>query len=165
MNLAFPSTSAHFVKCVDCHATLTRLIGNLSGFLYRRRPDPRWTMEFVSAGCRDITGYDPHRFIANGSLAFSDLIARSDWNRVNEQVRLAALHRQRATIEYLIRNAHGAWLQVEDRLTPVVNGAGKVLAIEGIIDRARCAHPTTRPSLPEADETRRAALSTSPSSN
>jgi len=165
MNFAFPPTSAHFVKCFDCHATLTRLIGNLSGFLYRRRPDPHWTMEFVSAGCRDVTGYDPHRFIANASIAFGDLIARSDWKRVNERVRLAVLHRQRATVEYLIRTAHGAWVQVEDRFMPVVNAAGKVLAIEGIIDRARCSHPTTWPSLPEADQARLATLCTSPSSN
>lgn len=137
MSLTFPPATAPFVKCVDCHATLGRLIGNLGGFLYRRQHDRRWTMDFVSAGSRDITGYDPHRFLANGSIAFADLIARSDWERVNERVRLAILHRGRATIEYLIRTAHGALVQVEDRFTPVVNSAGKLLAIEGIIDRAR----------------------------
>lgn len=165
MNFAFPPTNAPFIKCVDCHVTLTRLIGNLSGFLYRRRLDPRWTMEFVSAGCRDITGYEPHRFIANASIAFGDLIARADWKRVNERVRLAVLHRQRATIEYLIRTAPGAWVQVEDRFTPVTNAAGAVFALEGIIDRARCSHPATWPSLPESDEARLAALAPSPSSN
>ena len=165
MNFAFPPTSAHFVKCCDCHATLTHLIGNLSGFLYRRRPDPSWTMEFVSSRCHDITGYDPHRFIANASIAFGDLIAQSDWKRVNERVQLAVLRRQRATVEYLIRTAHGAWVQVEDRFMPVVNSAGKVLAIEGIIDRARCSHPTTWPSLPEADQARLITLCTTPSSN
>ncbi len=165
MNFTFPPLSAHFVKCVACHATLTRLIGNLSGFVYRRRPDSRWTMDFVSAGCRDVTGYDPHRFIENASLAFGDLIARSDWIRVNERVRLAVLHRQRATVEYRIRTAHGAWVQVEDRLTPVVNAAGTVLAIEGVIDRARGSHATTWPSLSTAEEACLAALTTCPSSN
>jgi hypothetical protein len=29
-------------------------------------------------------------------------------------------------------------VQLEDRFTPVVTAAGKVLAIEGVIDRARC---------------------------
>src|SRR5688572_31812753 len=37
------------------------IFGNLGGFLYRRRLDSNWTMDFVSDGCRDITGYDPHR--------------------------------------------------------------------------------------------------------
>ena len=98
-------------------------------------------MEFVSAGCRDITGYDPHRFLANQSLAFADLIARRDWSRVNEQVSTAAQYGRRVTLDYSIRAAHGAWVQVEDRLTPVMNAAGKVLAIEGVIDCARYPGP------------------------
>ncbi len=130
-------SDTHFLKDADCHAAVLRLIGNISGFVYRRRFDPSWTMEFVSSGCRDVTGYDPHRFIANASIAYGDLIARSDWKRVNERIRLAVRHRQRASVQYLIRTAHGLETLVEDRLTPVVNAAGHVLAIEGIIDRAR----------------------------
>lgn len=136
---------ARFINCVDCEATLMRLIGNLRGFVYRRRPDAQWTMDFVSAGCRDVTGYDPHRFIANASLAFGDLIAPADRPRVDERVRFAVRHRQRATVEYRIRTAHGAWAVVEDRFAPVVNAAGEVLAIEGIIDRVRPHHPAPWP--------------------
>ncbi len=134
---------------VDCRATLSRLVGNVSGFVYRRRFDPRWTMDFLSAGFRDITGYDPHRFIGNASIAFGDLIARSDWKRVNERVRLAALHRRRATVEYLIRTAYGLWANVEDRMAPVLDSAGQVIAFEGIIDRARCSHPASAPRSPQ----------------
>lgn len=134
MNSILSPATAPFV---NCHATLGRLIGNLGGFLYRRRHDRRWTMEFVSAGSRDITGYDPHRFLANGSLAFADLISRCDFERVNECVRDAIHQRRRASVEYFIRAAHGVWIQVEDRFTPVVSAAGKLLAIEGIIDRIR----------------------------
>ncbi len=138
MTSSFHNPVSDFLSCVDCRATLERLLGNISGFVYRRRLDARWTMEFVSDGCRDITGYDPHRFIANQSLAFADLIAPPDLSRVNAQVRAAAQHGRRVTLDYLIRAAHGAWVQVEDRLTLVVNAAGKVFAIEGVIDRARC---------------------------
>lgn len=162
---AFPLSNAPFFKDVDGHATLARLIGNLSGFVYRRRHDARWTMEFVSAGCRDVTGYDPHRFIANASIAFADLIARSDWKRVNERVRLAVLDGRRATVEYLIRTAHGAWVQVEDRLTPIFNTAGDVLAIEGVVDRARSSHFTDGTPLPTSDEAHVDVLCTFPSAN
>jgi len=137
MNLIFPPDTSPFVKCADCRAILGRLLGNLGGFLYRRQHDRRWTMDFLSAESRDITGYDPHRFLAKGSIAFANLIARSDWERVNETVRVAILQRRRATVEYLIRTASGALVQVEDRFTPVVNEDGKLLAIEGIIDRSR----------------------------
>lgn len=94
-------------------------------------------MDFVSAGFRDVTGYDPHRIIDNASIAFGDLIARADWSHVTEQVRLAVLHRRRATVEYVIRTAHGTPVRIEDRFTPVTDDAGRVLAIEGVIDHAR----------------------------
>jgi PAS domain-containing protein len=146
MILFSPIPVSKFVPCVDCQATVARLIGNISGFVYRRRHDARWTMDFVSEGCRDVTGYDPHRFLANQSLAFADLIARADWKRVNDQVRIAAQHRRHIVLEYLIRAAHGAWVLVEDRLTPVVNAAGTVLAVEGVMDRARRAVRVTAPA-------------------
>lgn len=136
---------SRFINGADCDAMLVRLIGNLSGFVYRRRHDVRWTMDFVSDGCRDVTGYDPHRFIANASLAFGELIAPADRPWAEEHVRLAVRQRQRATVEYRIRTAHGAWALVEDRFTPVVNAEGEVLAIEGIIDRVRQPHPAPWP--------------------
>jgi PAS domain-containing protein len=163
MTPPFPPPDALFVKCSDCHATLARLVGNLGGFLYRRRLDSRWTMDFLSGGFRDITGYDPHRFIGNASIAYADLIARTDWKHVNERVQLAVRHRQRATVEYLLRTAHGAWVQVEDRFTPVVSATGKILAIEGIIDRSR---GTSVPPAPhDTDAVHHSALCHSSSLN
>jgi HTH-type transcriptional regulator, bacterioopsin transcriptional activator and related proteins len=134
MNFASPFSPSLFAKCATCDATLSRLVGNLKGFVYRRRHDPQWTMEFLSDGFRDVTGYDPHRFIANASIAFGDLIARADWKRVTESVELATHHHHRLSIHYLIRTAYGAWARVEDRLTPVVDDSGKVRTIEGVID-------------------------------
>ena len=164
MNLTYTPSASSKSYGTDCRATLDRLIGNLSGFVYRRRHDAYWTMEFVSPSCLDVTGYEPHRLIGNASIAFANLISRSDWKRVNERVRMAALNRQRTTIEYRVRVAHGAWIEVEDRLTPVVDAAGNVLAIEGVIDRARSERAKPRASL-SPDETRLTAICSSPSSN
>ncbi len=145
MSHPFSFSDTRLSNNVGSTAVLARLVGNLRGFAYRRRHDARWTMDFISDGCRDVTGYDPHRFIANASLAFGDLIVRADWPRVNEKVEFAVQQRKPVAIEYLIRAAHGALVRVEDRLTPVISATGEVLAIEGIIDHARptqaAAHP------------------------
>ena len=100
-------------------------------------------MEFVSARFRDVTGYDSHRFIGNASIAFADLIVRDDWARVHARVHLAVLHRQRVAIQYRIHAAHGVTVLVEDRLTPVTNAAGRVVAIEGVMDLVRVAPETS----------------------
>lgn len=42
---------------------------------YRCKLDRNWTMEFVSAGCYELTGYPPKSFINNRDLSFNDIIA------------------------------------------------------------------------------------------
>jgi PAS domain S-box-containing protein len=133
MNFVPTAAQSNLTGVLDAEGTLARLIGNLRGFAYRRRPDACWTMEFISDGCREVTGYDSHRFIANASIAFADLIAPADLERVNERVQLALRRGHRAAVDYRLRTAHGAWVPVEDRLTPILDAAGQVLGIDGII--------------------------------
>ena len=38
---------------------LSTLIGNLPGMAYRCLNDENWTMEFISEGSHDLTGYAP----------------------------------------------------------------------------------------------------------
>ena len=137
MNLPLLSLNSPRLHPLGCQATLRRLIGNLHGFAYRRRHDSRWTMDFISVGCRNVTGYDPHRFMANGSIAFADLVAPLDRPRVNERVRHAVRHRHRVLMDYALHTAHGALVRVEDRFTPIFDTTGKLLAIEGVVDLAR----------------------------
>ncbi len=51
------------------------LISNLPGFVYRCANDRNWTMEYVSDGCREVTGYEPDDFIGNQTLTYNDIVA------------------------------------------------------------------------------------------
>jgi PAS domain S-box-containing protein len=53
---------------------LAALISNLPGFVYRCANDPDWTMEFISDGCREVTGYEPEDLLNNSKIAFNDLV-------------------------------------------------------------------------------------------
>lgn len=128
-----------FLEAVDTRRMLHRLIVNLSGFVYRRRADARWTMEFLSAKARDITGYDPHRYLGNQSLVFLDLIHPADRRRASDEINSALALRSRFTVSYRIMTAHRTTVAVEDRGIGVYDANGDVTAVEGVVDHARCA--------------------------
>lgn len=65
------------------------LLSNLPGIAYRCRNDPQWTMEFISEGCRDLTGYLPEDLVGNRRLAFADLIHPDDRATVQLNVQAA----------------------------------------------------------------------------
>jgi len=58
------------------------LISNLPGVAYKCRNDFQWTMEFVSEGCYDLTGYHTADLIMNRKISYNDLIYPDDRLRV-----------------------------------------------------------------------------------
>ncbi|WP_158059390.1 hybrid sensor histidine kinase/response regulator [Halorussus halophilus] len=53
------------------------LLSNLPGLAYRCRNERDWPMEFVSEGCRELTGYDPEQ-LTDGGVSFGDDITHPD---------------------------------------------------------------------------------------
>jgi PAS domain-containing protein len=80
-------------KLFQSERRLSTLLANLPGIAYRCRNDEKWTMEFVSAGCFELTGYEPEDLIANKRISYSDLIDKDDRQRVWTVVHTALLHK------------------------------------------------------------------------
>jgi len=70
---------------------LSTLMSNLPGMAYRCINDEYWTMEFISDGCFDLTGYKPADLVGNKTLAFADLIHPDDRKLVADSVHAALL--------------------------------------------------------------------------
>ncbi|HPB64710.1 MAG TPA: PAS domain S-box protein, partial [Mesotoga sp.] len=51
------------------------LLSHLPGMAYRCNYDREWTMQYVSDGCFELTGYRPENLVNNRDLAFKDLVA------------------------------------------------------------------------------------------
>lgn len=109
------------------------LLSNLQGMAYRSCFDSHWTMEFVSDGCFQLTGYHPKSLINNKDISFNEMILpkyreilRNEWNRVVSD-------KMDFKYDYEIITASGEikWVQEIGRV--IFGPKGGVEALEGII--------------------------------
>lgn len=66
----------------ESQRALATLMSNLPGMAYRCRNDQDRTMEFVSEGCFNLTGYHPAELIGSKKVSYTQLIHPEDRERV-----------------------------------------------------------------------------------
>jgi diguanylate cyclase (GGDEF)-like protein/PAS domain S-box-containing protein len=113
---------------------LSLLMDNLEGMVYRCRDDPQWTMEFVSAGCHALTGYEPHEVVGNAVISYDDIEHPDDRARVRDAVQMGLAEQRRFQVEYRIQCRDGRVKWVMERGAGVFDDAGGLVAIEGFIE-------------------------------
>ena len=112
---------------------LATLMRNLPGMAYRCENDRDWTMRFVSAGARALTGYAPEELVDNRRTSFGALIHPDDREKVWTDVQDALAARSPFQIEYRIRTAAGEERWVWEQGQGVFGDGGAVVALEGFI--------------------------------
>ena len=117
----------------ESQRSLAALMGNLPGMAYRCRNDRQRTMEFVSEGCLELTGYLPEDLTANAKGSYSELIDPRDRDAVWTQVQDAVARRQRFHLTYRVRTATGASKWVWEQGTGVYSATSELKALEGLI--------------------------------
>ncbi len=113
--------------------SLSTLMSNLPGMVFRCRNDRDWTMEFLSEGVLALTGYRAEEFLKEQHGSFSSLIHALDQNRLWECVQLAVAAHQPFEIEYRIYTAEGQIKWVWERGQGVYAADGSLLFLEGFI--------------------------------
>lgn len=112
---------------------MERLMGNLPGVAYRCRNDEHWTMEYVSDGLTELTGYRPDDLVHNATVSWEELIHPADREGVRRGVEEGLRRRGRFQLEYRIRTASGQELWVWEQGCPVYDEEGELLRLEGFI--------------------------------
>jgi PAS domain S-box-containing protein len=121
------------VPLEDRERVLRALMGRLPAMIYRCADDAQWTMEFVSAGAEELTGYRPEELVGNARLAYADLVAPWHCEGVCRDIQ-AAIDRHNAwTTSYPIVTATGERKWVWERGVAVLDENGEVRALEGLI--------------------------------
>ncbi len=112
---------------------LSALLSNLPGLVYRCKNDKDWTMEFVSLGCSDLTGYQPGDLIGNKTLSFNDIIVPEFREKVWSDWQQSIAEKSTYTGEYQIITASGEKKWVWEQGQALYNIYGETIALEGFI--------------------------------
>jgi len=109
------------------------LLSNLPGMAYRCLYDTNWTMQLVSNGCLQLTGYRKEALIGNRAVSFNDLIDPRDRQRLYDAWAHAVSLREPVKLEYRIRTADDRIKWVYEQGVPIYGSDGQVIALEGLI--------------------------------
>ena len=117
----------------ESQRALSTLMSNLPGMAYRCLNDRNWTMEFVSEGCHELTGYQPEALMGNKDVAYANLIHVDDQETVWADVQAGVDNRRAFTLSYRIRTRAGDVKWVWEQGRGVWDEAGDLVALEGFI--------------------------------
>ena len=108
------------------------LLANLLGMAYRCKYDDILSIQFVSDGCLELTGYPSQYFLDNGGQSYVHLIADEHKERIETEFEKMLNQRLPYKYEYEIITALGQRKWVLDIGRGVYDKSGNLEAIEGI---------------------------------
>lgn len=112
---------------------LSTLMSNLPGIAYRCRNDNNWTMEFISNGCRELTGFEPEDFIENRKISFKDIIHPDYREKIWEKWQKALAGKEYIHDEYPVILPSGEEKWFWEKGCGIYSETGDVIALEGFI--------------------------------
>lgn len=121
------------IELLESERSKSVLLSNLPGMAYRCNYDRAWTMQFVSAGCLELTGYASKSLINNRDLSFLQAISPEYHEPLWQEWERVLADRKPFTYEYEIITAEGDRKWVMELGEGVFYENGVVEALEGII--------------------------------
>lgn len=115
------------------HRSLSNLLDGLPLMVYRCRNNRSWSMEYVSAGCLELTGYPAQRLVDSHCLTFNALIHPADRERVWHGVQQALRESRPFTFDYRLLCADGSEKWVSERGRGIYSDLGDLLGLEGVV--------------------------------
>ena len=109
------------------------LLSHLPGMAYRCNYDRDWTMQYVSDGCVELTGYHPESLINNRDISFNDIITPEYRALLLKEWERTLPERLPFKYEYEITTIDGKRKWVLELAEGIFDEQGEVVALEGII--------------------------------
>jgi PAS domain S-box-containing protein len=109
------------------------LMSNLPGMAYRCANNINWTMEFVSEGCYQLTGYRKDELLSDKVISYANLIHKDDQLLVYETIQNAVNNHESYTLLYRIITWQGLEKWVWEKGRAIYDDKGNVICLEGFI--------------------------------
>lgn len=113
--------------------SLSTLLSNIPGMVYRCKNDRNWSFEFASDGCLEVTGYEPYEMVNAPNFSFIQIIHPDDRHKAWECVQHSVSMQKKFQLVYRIITRTGQVKWVWEQGKGVYSSAGELLALEGFI--------------------------------
>lgn len=120
-------------KLIESERSKSVMLSNLPGMAYRCHYDQDWTMQFVSNGCLELTGYHADQLIANRKISYNQIIKPEYRDMLFQEWAKVTTERKPFRKEYEITTAAGESKWVYELGEAIYNDTGAVEALAGII--------------------------------
>ncbi len=112
---------------------LSTLLSNLPGAAFRCRHDQARTIEFVSEGFKEISGYEPAELIDSRAVTFASLMHPDDLVALRSAMEEALGNQRMYEATYRLRSKDGAEHWIWERGQGVYAESGETAFVEGFI--------------------------------
>jgi len=118
----------------EAQRTITSLLTNLPGMVYRSENNPERTMQFLSPSCQALTGYRLEDFVESRTVHYGqDVIHQDDQERVWREVQVALANHRPFQLSYRLRTADGTVKWIWEQGCGVYSPTGDMVGIEGYV--------------------------------
>lgn len=108
------------------------LVVNMPGVVYRCLPDEQWTMQFLSNGIKQLTGYPATDFLDNRIRTFDEIIHPDDRETIRFGLEKATPAQPTYKDEYRLLCADGKICWVYEQGTALFDAANEIICLEGV---------------------------------
>ncbi|MFO8234226.1 MAG: PAS domain-containing protein [Bacteroidales bacterium] len=115
------------------HRMMETLLANIPGMVYRCRNYKKWSMLYVSEGCKDVTGYDAEFLLHDKELTYGDIVHPEDQEFVWSVIQQSISENEHFEVEYRIYTAMGSIRWVWERGKIIGQDRNGVELLEGFI--------------------------------
>ncbi|PRX54657.1 PAS domain S-box protein [Flagellimonas meridianipacifica] len=113
---------------------LRTLVGNLPGVVYRCYNDKNWTMDFISKGCYDLTGYTQQQFYTPKRVHWGEIIHEDDKENVWKKIQKALTENRQFHVNYRIHRADGKIRWISEHGVGIPDRENGAKFLEGFIE-------------------------------